>query len=203
MNMRTRREYGYNAILYVTKIIRFLIIFSLSISLFSIITGCDVFDTRDPEEPVGKVEWNYFPITSQQTLENLVYAFNFRENSDKYGSILADDFRFYFDTRDVQDYGLPTHWNRERELNMRGLLNIDLRISLDKIEDKDDLIQSERATYNRDYSIYTADRTFMGSMTLSLRREEDGFWRIYKWEDYRKNNELTWGRLKYEFVPQQ
>lgn len=166
-----------------------------------LLSGCNLFNTREPDEPKGQADWNYFPITSEQTLENLEYAFSFNANADKYGSILADDFRFYFDARDVRDYSLPAYWDKETEVSMRNLMSVEVEIELQEIDDQEDTIQSDRVTYNRHYEVIAAADEFKGSLTLNLRREEDGFWRVYRWEDYRKDSEYSWGRLKHEYAP--
>ncbi len=164
-----------------------------------VIWGCNIFEPRTAEEPVGKVEWNYFPIIADQTLENLVFAYDYKENSGRYGSVLSNDFRFYFDSQDIQDYSLPVYWDKSAEINMRELIDIGIRVNLENIPDKEDIIQAEQAIYNRNYSVYATNRFFSGSMTIFVRREDDGFWRIYRWEDYRKDDNDTWGRLKYEY----
>lgn len=169
--------------------------------------GCRLFEPRKPEEPdVSRAEWNLFPITPEQTLNNLEYAYNYQANADRYGSILTDDFRFFFDAQDVQDYNLPEYWGKVDEVAARKLINIDINIELTEIEGEDDVIQAQRATYNRDYQIRKKagqqGTLFTGSLILDLRREDDGFWKIYRWEDYRNEDELdTWGRFKNEFAP--
>lgn len=176
--------------------------FSIVLVSVLLVSGCELFETRKPEEPTGNVEWNYFPITSEQAWDNLTFVFKYDENIDKYGTILTDDFRFYFDAQDVHDYSLPPSWNKHSEVTMRGLITISVSIDYQPIVDKEDLIQADKATYNRDYEIRkgsTDDILFAGSMSVYLRRDVDGFWRIYRWEDYRKGQYVSWGRLKYEY----
>ncbi len=166
--------------------------------------GCNLFDTRNPDEPKGQADWNYFPITSEQTLENLMNVFIYNANVDKYGSILSENFQFYFDARDVQDYSLPSYWDKETEISMRNLMSIEVEIEMQEIDEQDDIIQADRVTFNRHYEITAGSediQKFAGSMTLNLIREEDGFWRIDKWKDYRIDDEDSWGRLKYEYAP--
>jgi len=170
------------------------------------VTSCEIFETREAEEPAGKVDWNLFPITPYQTLDNLSYAYNYNENIDRYGSILSNDFMFYFDTQDIQDYNLPTYWTKEMETEMRSLINYKMDLELQLIEDRDDIIQSDTAVIYRNYHLLLTrnpeSSVFMGSMTLYLQRESDGFWRIDRWEDFRTDHNVTWGRLKYEYIPQ-
>lgn len=184
------------------KLFFFLVLPTLLILLLS----CNLFDTRDAEEPEGKVNWNLFPITPFQTLENLDYAYNFNENIDRYGSILSDEFEFHFDSQDIQDYNLPPYWGKLMETEMRSLLDKDISLDMQQNEESEDIIQSESAVLYRDYQLIltrlSGTSFFAGSMTLYLQRENDGFWRIYRWEDFRTDNDVTWGRLKYEYIQQ-
>lgn len=186
------------------------LVFSISvIASLILLLSCNVFDTRDAEEPVGNVQWNHFPITPLQTFDNLGYSWNSNENIDRYERIFSDandSFLFFFDSQDIQDYNLPAHWNKETEVEMRSLINRDMDLEMQSIDEKEDIIQSETAVIYRDYQLSVkrdADTTvFSGSMTLYLQREDDGFWRIHRWEDFRTDDNDTWGRLKYEFITQ-
>jgi hypothetical protein len=173
------------------------------------LTSCGLFETRDAEDPEGKVNWNHYPITPMQTLDNLKYAWDSNENIDRYDSILSDSdngFLFFFDSQDVQDYNLPVSWDKSMETDMRSLINEEMNFEMQLIPEKDDVIQSESALLYRDYRLAvnreSGTSLFSGSMTLYLQRESDGFWRITRWEDFRKDSDETWGRLKYEYIPQ-
>ncbi|MBW6516675.1 MAG: hypothetical protein K0B81_08710 [Candidatus Cloacimonetes bacterium] len=174
--------------------------------LLLLIASCGIFETREAEDPVGKVYWNHFPITAFQTLDNLIYAYDYNENINRYSTILSDDFEFFFDTQDIQDFNLPISWNKQMEVEMRSLIDKKIELELALIEDKDDIIQSDTAVIYRDYHLVltrsSGTTNFIGSMTLYMQRDTDGFWRINRWEDFRKENQVTWGRLKYEFIPQ-
>jgi hypothetical protein len=41
-------------------------------------------------------------------------------------------------------------------------------------------------------------RTYVGRMELQM-RQENGFWRIVKWYDYREATPFTWGKMKYDY----
>ncbi len=166
--------------------------------------GCHLFEPRKAEEPIGQVKWNNFPIIPEQTLENLLYSYNYSENTDRYEFILSNDFRFYFDAQDVHDFSFPVYWDKESEVNMRSLINEKMRLELTIIPDQADVVQSEMATIYRSYDLEVLPERerFAGNMVLNMIRSEDGFWRIESWEDIRQANEATWGRFKYETFPQ-
>ncbi len=176
--------------------------------------SCNAFSPRDSEEPQSGSEWNSFPIQPEQTLENLEYAYEYSQNSIKYGEIFADGFSFFFDTQDISDYGVPEAWDSETEEEMLLLLYNHLlsgtviSLELTPVESEPDDIQSETAEFYREYQL-SIDHdledlpdTFGGMMYLEIVRNQDGFWRISKWQDYRTDQEtVTWGRLKYEISP--
>jgi len=139
------------------------------------LSSCGLFETREPEEPVGKINWNHYPITPFQTLDNLKYAYDYNENIDRYGAILSSDFEFYFDSQDVQDYNLPAYWGKDIETEMRSLIDKNMDLDLQIIEEKEDIIQSDNAVLYRDYDLVLARENttsfFSGSFTLYIRRE--------------------------------
>ncbi len=186
----------------------------LVLAVIVMLMACNAFSPRDSEEPESGVEWNSFPIQPQQVLENLVYAYEFSQNSIKYGEIFTDEFRFFFDTQDVSDYGVPQEWDAQTESDMLLLLynhllsNTDMTLELEEVEDEPDDIQSEFAEFYRKYTLSVQHdlnhlpQTFSGVCFLEIVKGTDGFWRISQWQDNRKDQEsVTWGRLKYEVSP--
>ncbi|MDD2650224.1 MAG: hypothetical protein PHF36_03700 [Candidatus Cloacimonetes bacterium] len=177
-----------------------------------VIAGCNVFTPRDSEKPSKPAEWNTFPITAQQSLENLVFAYNYRENVYNYASLFSDDFLFYFDNQDVLDFSLPTYWNKNTETET--LMNVYQRINdsstmylkLQKIQSQNDNVQADRAWFYRSYELtmsHSIDNTptlFVGQFGIFMEKENSGFWKIKEWNDYRlQADNWTWGRAKNEF----
>jgi hypothetical protein len=168
--------------------------------------GCRLFEPRKAEEPQGVIVWNHFPITPYQTFENLQTVYDYKEGAERYRSILTSDFSFNFDSQDTQDYHLPVSWDKDSEVEMRGLINSEMELIMTNIPEKKDRVQAESAVLYRNYRLRfisgRSNNVFEGNMALYLRREADGFWRIERWDDFRSNDHVTWGRLKYEYVPQ-
>ncbi len=176
--------------------------------------SCNAFSPRDSEEPDSGAEWNSFPIQPEQSLENLEYAFEYSQNSIKYGEIFSDGFAFFFDTQDISDYGVPAEWDADTEdetlllLYNHLLAGTAMSLELTPVEDEPDEIQSDTAEYYRDYllnvqhDLEDMPETFEGTAYLQIVKNQDGFWRIVQWRDYRKDQQaVTWGRLKYEVSP--
>ncbi len=185
--------------------------YSIIILILIMSSSCRFFDPRESEEPNKPADWNTFQVTPQKTLENLIYAYNFRENVYNYTNIFSDQFVFHFDAQDVVDFNVPVLWNKSKEIDM--LMNLyqsigqqnSMLLSFEAISSQPDNIQVDRAWFFRHYSItltYTVNsipREFYGKMQIYMEKDSNGFWKIKDWYDYRISNQWTWGRLKNEF----
>ena len=186
----------------------------LALACVGILLSCNAFSPRDSEKPESAAEWNSFPIQPQQVIQNLEYAYQYSQNMMKYGEIFTDDFRFFFDTQDVSDYGVSVEWDSETEEEMLVLLNNHLQsgtsmsLELVTVEAQPDDIQNESAEFYRAYQLTVfhdlegMPDTFSGIGYFEIVKDSDGFWRMKQWRDYRTSQqEVTWGRLKYEISP--
>lgn len=183
----------------------FIIIFVL------FLVGCNIFEPRKSEAPDTIAEWNAFTTTADKCLENLLFAFNHKENIYQYGNILSEGFTFYFDTQDINDFTLPVQWGKEKEIDM--LINLyqqgnntqEVLLSVRKIDGQSDTYQSNNASIYRQYELNIAQSTtvlstnFSGKFMLYLEKGNDGLWKIHDWYDYRDQSEWTWGRMKNAF----
>ncbi len=180
----------------------------------ALLLSCNAFSPRDSEEPKSGAEWNSFPTQPEQSLQNLEYAFEYSQNSIKYGEIFPDGFSFFFDTQDISDYGVPETWDAQTEEETLLLLynhllsGTSMSLELTAVADEPDEIQNEIAEYYRDYRLSVQHDlegmpdTFEGTAYFQIIKNQDGLWRIAQWRDYRKDQQaVTWGRLKYEVSP--
>jgi len=173
---------------------------TVSVIILLITVSCRIFEPRKSEPPLSQAEWNHFPILPGQTLDNLYYAYSYAENREKYREILGEGFRFFFDSQDVQTFNLPVFWEKEDEILVRTLMTkVFSDISFTPMSENDDVLLGESAVYYRNYSINYDGVSYQGKMTINIVRENDGFWKIKDWYDYRESGIVnTWGRLKYE-----
>ena len=177
--------------------------------LISALCGsCDLFEPRNADDPSKPAEWNPFPTTPYMCLENLVFAYNYRENVFNYGTILTTGFFFHFDPQDVRDFSLPIRWFKQAEVDM--LMNVyfhsnrtqDMSLFLYELPNQPDIVQSNHAWIFREYILYinhtipNLNNEFTGSFQLYLERESTGFWKIQEWHDFRGQSEWTFGRMK-------
>jgi len=180
--------------------------------IISLIIGCNIFEPRKADEPDEPVGWNHIPNTPERCIENLVYAYNHRENIYQYGSVLSNQFVFHFDPQDRADFTLPASWGRANEIEM--LMNAyqllgqtqAIHLTLLPMPNQPDRIQANTASMFRYYILHVnhsqsnLGTEFSGQMQLNLERENNGFWRIREWSDFRVQSEWTWGRMKNAFA---
>ncbi|HOE90986.1 MAG TPA: hypothetical protein PKZ69_03445 [Candidatus Cloacimonadota bacterium] len=190
------------------KKLLYLVLFICIIAL----SGCDVFTPRESEKPDKPAEWNSFPITPEKTLENLLFSYNYRENVYNYQNLFADGFSFFFDNQDVSDFSLPVSWNKSSETEMlinafqRINANSAMALTLSKITSQNDNIQVDRAWFYRNYeltiphNINGLPHVFAGQFRIYMIKDNNGFWVIKEWNDYRLSSSWTWGRIKNEFA---
>jgi hypothetical protein len=169
------------------------------------LAGCGIFTLRDAQAPSKPPLWNNFYTTWQLALENLEYGYEDERNLTKFYELMASDFRFYFAAQDVNDYNITGVWTRDNERDMLYNLHSmadSISIELQTIPGQDDDINSTPVRLYRSYTLTMKTglefRTYAGRMEIQM-RQENGFWRIIKWYDYRESTPFTWGKLKYDY----
>jgi len=191
-------------------------------ALFLLQAGC-FFDPREAEEPGGNGHVSKPAQTPEEVRDYLISAYDTFDQA-QYEELLApDDFRFVPDNSDVtdlaDDLGLTPFDEPfgilDEETVFDRLVNcfhnnqtryggITLLYQGDPISIDSSL--SGYSRYESDYriSVFWVDfettlidsLAFDGSLRLFIRQEEDGAYRIYRWEDLRKGALDTWGFFK-------
>ncbi|MEA1973373.1 MAG: hypothetical protein U9N34_08790 [Candidatus Cloacimonadota bacterium] len=183
------------------------------ISLISLIYSCDIFEPRDAHNPINtEFEWNDFPTSPYQTLENLEWAFEYIQNADNYQQIFTDDFIFYFDSQDISEHSYESSWGIGQEQNIvqnyysQTSDNSPIDIELVENEENDQINSNNAHIYrdyvlNTNYDILDFPDEFVGKLEIFL-VFQNGNWKINYWKDFRtssSDNMNTWGRFKHEF----
>jgi len=178
---------------------------------FLLISGCSFFEPRESEKPQESAPWNDYFITYDLTLQNLVFAYKYPQNSNKFPHLFDDTYEFVFDKQDVSDFNLPNDWSVEDESNSLVNINNSLasnqipEIVLSKSDSHSDLIFSDHVVLYRNYSLHiphnlnNISQDFIGWCELDIKTDTYGFWKITRWVDHRTETPWSWGRLKYEF----
>ena len=176
------------------------------------IWGCDIFETRDPEQP-DRSRSNYeIPSEPQILIQNLKNSFT-DKNADNYrknfasGPPLVNRSFFFLPTSNAlsSNPSLWAQWNVDSEFqyfqNLVTRVQDDLPIILS--------LSSENYSPFGDSTIYTAEYSiniqnlsgvqniYEGSLKFSLITDNQSAWVIYYWEDI--SNASSWSDLKVEY----
>lgn len=176
-----------------------------------LIYGCDIFETRDPEEP-DRSRSNYeTPSEPQIVIQNLQNAFSDR-NSDNYkknfalGPPLVNRIFSFLPTSLAlsSDPALWANWNVDNEFryfnNLVTRVPEGLPITL--------LLSEEQFSPSIDSTIYTAKyfisipnltgdpEIYEGSLKFNMITDNQLAWVIHYWEDISKESSNSWSDLK-------
>jgi len=189
----------------------FYIILILYLSLFS----CDIFNTREPEEPSD----NATALLPQNSEDNLLTNFTsaLKElNSVNYLNTLSDlnnsnsEFSFTPSGLVYQNYHeIFQFWSKEDENNF--ILNLNSKTSDNKMNL---IFQNQKWSYQLDSTILEAEylitiaHTFQvptfykGKLQLIMKKNDNNIWHISRWIDFSTHDSLdniTFSNLKVNF----
>jgi hypothetical protein len=190
-----------NVVLKILLLLAFLNIFT-----------CDIFKTRDPQEP-SQVRSDFLPPTSpDMVLSNLKSSIS-EKNTLNYIQCLSSNAgnRYTFvPPPDVQNKYLSifSSWDVESERscfeNIRSHTPLNSTSEL-VITGNYTLSQTDSVVYNADYTLTFAQdissipQTIRGNLQFSISRDNNNNWAITKWIDNRVNNQYCWSELKAQF----
>lgn len=182
----------------------------LGIILISL-TGCDLFDTRDPENPSETKSSYRVPVEPKDVIQNLINSFN-DKNSDDYkknfstGLPLVNREFFYVPSGNVSSI-FPSDWDVDDEFqyfnNLISRSPEGVPVSLSFSEEVYD-IRADSSLYTAKYSlsipVQNSDpKIFQGSLKFTMTRDINSAWIIYFWEDIAIQNIKSWSELKIEY----
>lgn len=188
--------------------------FSLLILLVTFI-GCDIFKTREPENPVQSRN-TWIPATTIDVLlDNFKNSLNER-STENYLRCLADSiltgksFEFIPSAESFANYSVIfLNWKIQSERiyfeNLKSKLKDESGITLSLFNEDRGTIQGDSVNYSADYllivnhSIENLPREFNGHLQFTLVRDTKGEWSILRWKDIKRNDNLTWSDLKGRF----
>jgi hypothetical protein len=183
----------------------------ISLSLFCI--TCNLFETRDPEEP-SESSFNFVPATvpsivlsnlqnaiAQKSIEN--YVSNFSDST-----VTNRRFMFIPSPEASAQYPNIRSWSYadEREYFENLIANaIANGFSSLLLTAKDSLITPDEANYNFDY-IFTFEHTepgfpttARGNLQFTMATDERDIWTIYQWSDFKTTEDIAWSSFKGKF----
>jgi hypothetical protein len=177
---------------------------------FVIITGCGLFGTRTPENPVTVRSTFEPPTTPEAVIRNLAFSIE-EKNSNNYMKCLSpDNFVYVPDSKSQSHYPIFQSWNVNSERfyyeNLIAQTNSTASSNLFLSDTLLNQITPDSAVYTAEYIVvFQHNRTnipksAIGNTRISLKADESNFYYISKWEDVRRNDsDFTWSELKANF----
>lgn len=176
---------------------------------FLVSGGCDLFQTRDPEQPTQNTSTFETPTTYDIVLRNLTYAIS-ENNAENYMRCFVDTaLRPYVFEPSPEEAVNFTQWNLEAERryfqNMGSTLNGTMSL-IDSISNKNiSPGPPASAVFYMNYFLYVphpdsrAPRSVRGNMELYMVEDSLHRWSIYRWVDKKTAADSTWSYLKAWF----
>lgn len=172
-----------------------------------IVSGCDLFSTRDPEPPdSGRNTW-ITPREPSDVLDNMRAAMLERDAVNYMRSF--DNAQFVFEADPVAlshdpsmaGWGYPEESQHIARLFSEGTLPLDSILSAIFIT-SDVTILGDSAEISARYELTAGvalsgvPQHMAGTANFSLYIGGEGYWQINRWKDSRTENEATWSDLK-------
>ncbi len=176
-----------------------------------ICAGCGLFDTRDPENPVTVRSTYEPPTTPEAVLRNLTSSIQEKNSSNYQKNLSTVQYVYVPDSKSQALYGtIFQNWDINSEKfyyeNLISQTNAEASSNLFLSNAVTNQITPDSAIYTADYIVVfqhnktNVPKTSVGNVRLSLKADENNFYYILKWEDFRKNeNDFTWSELKANF----
>lgn len=181
--------------------------------LLIILQACDIFESRDPENPNETKSSYRVPVEPTDVIDNLKNSFKDKNSNDykknfSSGSPLVDR-NFYFVPSSNDLNIIPTEWTVAQEFQYFNNLVIqtpqDIPISLTLTEEQYDL-QADSAIYAAKYFISvpvlnSVPVIYEGNLRFIMTTDINAAWVIYYWEDIANQDIKSWSNLKSEYAP--
>jgi len=182
------------------------------IFLFFLVQGCDIFETRTPEDPSQQSSTFIQPTTPDIVITNFKNSIE-EYSVDNYVRCLVDaafsdkNFEFVPSQEAGIDGVIFQGWNRDSE--RQYLLNIGkpqfgsagLILTNKRITN----VTSDSVVYNFDYVLYyphnreNYPKSFSGNLQFYLAVDQNRNWSIFRWMDFKTTSPNTWSYLKAIF----
>lgn len=178
---------------------------ALSLLLFS----CNLFDTRDPENPVTDTQALQPATSASMLITNFTSAFQ-QKNIQEYQKLFADSvFRFVPTQSAFARYAsVFSTWSKTSEIDYFRNAVIEIgnasspQLSFTTVSTVQ--FQNDSASYTLDYVVFvphsrTTTKQFTGRSELYLSSNKNSIWTIYRWVDFETKKDSSWSELKGQF----
>jgi hypothetical protein len=171
------------------------------------VVGCELFQTRDPEDPMGsRGSWEV-PIAPEDVLTNMSLALFERNAANYMRSFAEDSFAFFADPAVVQQQPSLAFWsygNEEAHINSlfgEGVLPRD-SVAFVVFSAIEQTLLGDTANITAHYelsaqvAIAGAPGPMAGEAQFSMIVGDQGYWEIRTWNDRRTEELASWSELK-------
>lgn len=179
--------------------------------------GCNLFSTRNPQEPEDS-STDFQPASTHYILFSNFNNSFIRMNVEYYSDCFLEDiqssvvqYNFSPDADALARYGvLFSNWNRDSEKQFLQGLRSSMPTGATPIliwkSKKYDIITSDSAVFVGEYNIQIKqqnyDNNYSGISRLVFARKSNGLWYIKNWSDFRSLSDTlpSWSILKARFA---
>ncbi|MGO9482735.1 MAG: hypothetical protein ACLP05_13275 [Candidatus Kryptoniota bacterium] len=174
-------------------------------------TGCDLFETRQPQPPQQGQSGILPPTTPDIVIQNLTSAIQ-GKNVEGYISCLSDNKFSFMPPSDVGSHyqSVFANWNQNSEEiyfdNLVANSSDMAEPSLNLYDVVSTQLAGDSAQYSANYTLTWPNKLsnypqqVQGNLQLWLGVDEDGNWSIYRWIDSSlRVDSLTWSDMKARF----
>ena len=173
------------------------------------LSGCSVFSTREPENPLGDTGSFIQPDTPEQVIENL-QASVAELNTLNYRRSLSEGFSFQPTASAQARETVFLSWSRSQEEQYFSAL-----VAAASLNEGHSLQLNDQSLTLLSESEFVLDATYVltinhrraevpvrvqGRLQWILRQGEDGLWALEEWLDQELGTEPSWSDLKAEFT---
>ncbi len=170
-------------------------LYSLLSTLY--LSGC-FFDTRNPAQPSGSGSDWQLPTSPDVVFGNFRSAYD-AKNLTNYMRSFTSDFLFQADPRDtlLAPRGRYANWNFGVESQVTSSLFNQGSVNL-TFANPQGTTGENTADWYQDYELRISGAASLyarGKGHFLMRKDTDGFWAVYRWEDV-KTDTTDWGQIK-------
>lgn len=182
----------------------------------AVLTGCELFTTRQPEPPTGPGGGWQFPQDPPRVLQNLSESVGRRSTVDYLRSLASSEvnlpaFQFIADPAAAAKYPERfAEWGLSEETAHIQALFASSNLPLDSLAGlvftgSLQQLQGDTVWITSGYQLHLghrrddAPRDVSGQLEFRLLRGADGGWYIQRWTDQRYGGKACWSDLKVKF----
>lgn len=182
---------------------------TIALVCFVFLTGCSVFSTRDPEDPLAESGTFEQADTPEIVIENLQNAIA-ELNTLNYRRSLGTSLSFIPTASAAARESVFSTWSNPQEEQyfsaMSAAASLNSGHFLQLTDQSLTLISPSEFVLDASY-VLTINHSraevpgrFQGRLIWSLKQGSDGLWSVAEWTDQEVGSEPSWSDLKAEFM---